>query len=74
MYELTNERNKSFCSTFINMFDICSFVFQGSFYYFVKPDAILYMDIALYVGAASTLLYLLIVPESPRWLFMNGQE
>lgn len=68
-FELVPIDSKKFCSTFINTVDIASFTVMGSTLLFVSTDAVKYMQVMNIVGMVGTVLYLLIVPESPRWLF-----
>lgn len=70
IYELTDEENKAFCSTFINVIDISSFTFVGLYLYFIDRDATRLLQYAFYVQATFITIYLLIIPESPMWLFL----
>lgn len=74
MFELTDESNKPFCSLCINTFDISSVSTQGLAFFFLTRDATSYMEFMWYLGTAATFLYLLVVPESPRWLFLQHRH
>lgn len=69
IFELIQKDDKSFCATFINTLDVLSFAFHGLFYIFVEPNGESYLQLTYWIGTVATLLYLLLIPESPRWLF-----
>lgn len=73
-FELVPVNCKKFCSTFINTLDIVSFSVVSSYLMFVSRDAVNYMEMMNIIGIIATILYLLIVPESPRWLFQNQKN
>lgn len=42
-----------------------------AFFKFYKPDLNMILNIHLYVGIITTILLMLLIPESPRWLFLK---
>lgn len=69
IFELVPKDHKSFCASFINTVDSLTIFGNALFYYIVQADAIFYMKIAHHVGTVATILFLILIPESPRWLF-----
>ena len=69
MLELIEEKNKAIASTLITCLDSCTLIFACSYYMYGKPDEEILNKVTFYVGTVASVLYLLIVPESPRWLF-----
>ena len=74
IFELVSKDHKSFCATFIGTFDSLSFAFHGLYYTFVEKDGVAYLEYTYWIGTVATILYLLIIPESPRWLFQNQRN
>mmetsp|Transcript_8570 Transcript_8570/g.14455 ORF Transcript_8570/g.14455 Transcript_8570/m.14455 type:complete len:294 (-) Transcript_8570:913-1794(-) len=74
MFELTNEENKGFCATFINAFDALSLFVLGFTLKFVTKDLVYVIQTVNLVETAAVFLYILLVPESPKWLILNGQQ
>jgi hypothetical protein len=67
----------AFMSMVVNLFDSASIVISSVVLLFLKPDMDAILRGMWYIGTATSILYLLIVPESPRWEFMldsNSQE
>lgn len=74
MFELVDDDYKSFCATIINAMDGFSFGFTGLALKFVTRDLVSYVEIVYYGLGILTLVYMAVVPESPRWLFTQGRD
>ena len=74
MFELIPKEHKQFCATFINTIDTFSLSCHGFYYMLVEPNAVQYVQLLYFIGTFSTIIYLLIIPESPRWLLQNGKD
>ena len=72
MLELCPDKWKSKATTCIAAFDSGSLAFVAALLYFVKPDEEVVIKGFFWLGVAGTVLYFLVVPESPRYLFMNN--
>ena len=71
MLELTDDKNKVFCSTFLNLGDIfVNFSAQGLYYYYIDKNVIEYNRITYSIFSICIILFLILIPESPRWLFL----
>lgn len=74
MNELIDEDSKSFSSSTITFIEITSMAWVGLSLEFFSKDitvSLFYLNVIQSVGVV---LYILIVPESPKWLFMNDQK
>lgn len=74
MYELVREQDKPFCAQMINMFDTLGPAITGSAFLFLTRDAVAYLIVTFQLFTAGALLYLVFIPESPRWLLVNGRR
>ena len=74
MFELSDEKSKAFCSTFLNTFDILTFTIEGLYFEYFDRNAIQYLQIVFVVQAVGVILYLLLIPESPRWLLLQERQ
>ena len=71
MFELTDEASKDFCATVINMTDSLTMFIIGFCLKYLVADAILIVQVANAVGIIAIILYIFLVPESPKWLILN---
>jgi hypothetical protein len=69
IFELVQKDHKSFCATFINCLDSLTFASHGLYYLFVSRDGVQYLRNMHLIGTFGTILYFILIPESPRWLF-----
>lgn len=69
-----DDASKAICSTVVNAFDAVTLGIQGFVYMYVVADAVKFIEFMNIVGTIAILSYILIVPESPKWLFLNGQR
>lgn len=69
--ELVEDKYNNVVQTALNAFDCTLFIQMGFFYKYFSKDAELLLQISFWVGALSSVLYLLFIPESPKWLFMK---
>lgn len=74
MYELIQEMDKSFCAQIINMADTLAMAFTGIILMLVTRDAVAYIQIVYIITTIGALIYLLLIPESPRWLITHGKH
>ena len=72
MYELVRERDKPFCAQIMNLCDTSVMAINGIIFIFFTRDAVAVMQFLYLFFTAGVLLYLTLVPESPRWLLVNG--
>ena len=71
LYELVQDKYKPMSSTIINVIDDATLLIMGiGLKYFVKDLNEIYKW-AFIVGTCGTVLYLFLIPESPKWLFFN---
>lgn len=68
-YELVLDKHRAPCSTVINIVDDTSLAIIGFILRFVHNDLNLVFKYHWIVGSVAIVLYMLIVPESPKWLF-----
>lgn len=75
--ELVEERHKEVMTTMIQAFDAGSIMLACFYLMYVDRDVNLMLQGIYYVGLAATVLYMVLIPDSPRWLLMrdpNSQE
>lgn len=72
MYELVREGDKPFCAQLINIADTMAMAMTGLILMLTRNGVafIQYMHI---ISTVFVLLYFLVIPESPRWLLINGK-
>ena len=69
--ELVPESYKSMVFTLILSFDATSILIASIFFKYVDPNETRLLEYHFYGGCASLVLYILFIPESPRWLFQK---
>ena len=76
--ELVSDKYTKLVTTIPNSWDVSIFMQMGLFYKYYSRDAQLFLNISFVVGILNSILYILFIPESPKWLFMkkgsNSQE
>ena len=72
IFELVEEKYKNFCVTFINIVDVSTFSFIGLYLQYVDRDAISFMEWTYVIQTSLVMLAIVILPESPHWLFLKG--
>ena len=71
MFELIEAKHHVFCSTIITGLDTLTISVSCIFYKYVTSDMNYFFSIMYIIGAITCVLYIILVPESPQWLFMN---
>ena len=74
IFELTDEKSKGFCATFINSLDGFTFTIEGLAFLYVTKNGVSFMYFTYLFGAILIFTYLIVIPESPRWLFKAGRK
>jgi MFS family permease len=69
--ELVPENYKNISSTIISAFDASTITISCLIYKFYTPNQDFVYELMFYIGSIACIMYILIVPESPRWVFMN---
>ena len=55
----------------INTINCSTIIFSCLSLLYIKNDVVLLLKFMYFVGLAAAVLFLLLIPESPRWLFMQ---
>ena len=74
MFELSDEKSKAFCGTFLNTMDVLTFTIEGLYFENVDRNAIQYLQTVFLLQAVGVALYLILIPESPRWLLLQERQ
>ena len=72
MFELADEDSKGFCATFLNASDAVTMGIVGIVMTFCTRDIIFLVELVNYIETAGILIFIAIIPESPKWLLLNG--
>ena len=70
-YELVQDKHRAPCSTVINIFDDTSLGLIGLLLRYGHNDFNLILRYHWMVGTVAIVLYMILVPESPKWLFFK---
>ena len=65
------DRYKTMIPTLINAYDVSTFVVLSLFYKYVEPDTDRILNILYILATVVSVLYLILIPESPKWLLMK---
>ena len=65
------DKQKALISTLINAYDCSTLALLSVFFKFVEPDTDRVLNIGYAIGLGASILYLLLVPESPKWLLIK---
>ena len=74
MFELVDDESKSLCATIINSNDILTFGYIGLTLMFLTPNLQGLVEVMFMVHTVLVLIYILLAPESPRWLLINNKR
>lgn len=69
--ELVADKYKTRTIIMLNAFYFACMVFVGMFYLLIDPDTDTLLTFYLYLGVATSILYIAFIPESPYWLVRN---
>lgn len=69
--ELVSENYKTFCSMIINACDSGSILCACIVFYYYDNDVAWLLRIVWYIAMVASVLYMILIPESPRWQFMQ---
>jgi hypothetical protein len=73
LFENMHTRNKSSAVTFLNMLDSSTMIVFGLYVLFISRNWF-YLELTMYLcGLAAFLFVLAVMPESPKWLLINGR-
>lgn len=73
LFESMETKNKSSAVTFLNMCDTSSMVVFGIYILFVTKNWFPIMLFMYGVGICCWLVIIFVMPESPKWLLINGR-
>ena len=71
MFELIEAKHHLFCSTIITGMDTLTISVSCIIYKYVTSDMTHFFTIIYIIGVGTCVLYIVLIPESPQWLFMN---
>lgn len=71
MFELIEDKHRVFCSTIITGLDVLTIAVTCFYYKYVSSDMDDLYSIIFTMGLTCCVFYMILVPESPQWLFMN---
>jgi MFS family permease len=69
--ELVPESSKQIVLTLISAYDACSLLIACCIMKYYKPSEHLVMQLHFGLGLIALILFSLVIPESPKWLFMK---
>ena len=76
--ELVPESKKVLSSTIISAVDASTILISCLIYKYYMPVEAFVLELMFYIGSLACFIYILVIPESPRWVFMkqgsNSQE
>lgn len=72
LIEMVSNEHKAFCQTLVSGFDVGSSAIFCLYIMYVSPNQQKFMDLAFYVSCIVFALYVILIPESPRWLFLKN--
>ena len=73
MFELTEESRKQMCATVMNAVDASTLLVLGLSVILIVRDVVAIVEFVTVAQVWCMVLYLLLIPESPKWLMMNGK-
>ena len=69
--ELVSEKHKPVVSTIINIIDSGSIMCAAVYFLYVDNNTQKLLEFMFYLGTVVSILYIALIPESPRFLFMK---
>ena len=69
--DLIPENNKTLVFTLITAFNAGTAMFACLIFKFYKPNEQVVLSFSFWLGIVGTALYMVFIPESPRWLFLK---
>ena len=70
LFELIDEDSKSLCATTLNTFDAITLGVVGLVMTFWSRDMVALVKVANLIETSGIILFIVIFPESPKWLFL----
>jgi MFS family permease len=74
MFELTEEKYKPISCGVMGMWDCSNGLILGLYFIFVKPSAEPMLTALTFLGLICFSLQILLIPESPKFLLINGRK
>jgi hypothetical protein len=69
--ELVPESKKVLSSTIISAVDASTILISCLIYKYYMPVEAFVLELMFYIGSLACFIYILVIPESPRWVFMK---
>ena len=73
LFEYVEKRHRSAASASVNFLDLFTCFICGAYFIWVSRNVQPLLEMYLYVGIAAHLFLCFFVPESPKWLLMQGR-
>ena len=69
--ELVPDKHKQLIYTLINAWDCSTLLMFSMFYKFIEPNTDRILHYLYIIATIASILYLVLIPESPKWLLMK---